>query len=1006
MPRSRLFKTVVLSCLVAVSCAIGVGTASAASLPTGTTALLSGGQSLFDALPAPVGEAMTSRSSVSANGRFVAFTSQSDALIDGDDDRVQNVYVKDAATGEVTLASRATGTNGQPARDDCYEAALSDNGSRVAFVCNGPLDPADTNGISDIYVRDLAAGVTFLVSRASGLGPVSDRSSYEPAISGTGEYVAFSTGATNLGDPDSRNYLRVYRRRIGGGDQTILVSRKAASLGGTPDYGSQPSISDDGNRIAYASYAAMIGTFDSNNTNDVYVYEVSTGLLTLASRASLTGPIGNDQSQMPSISGNGAFVAFESQARNLSGADTDSAQDIYRRTLSGGSDTVLISINAAGAKSGGSYQPSIDTSGNVVGFVTGRSTPPLDPADADGDLDGFVKNVSANQIQLVSRADGAAGPSGDGPTHRLAVSGDGGKVAFAQLGVTADADPRRTGVFLRDTGAGRTLSVARPDGDAPFRNQGGRTSGAAMSADGRYVAFLSEAPALGLPDGVLEGIFVRDRVTGDVVLASRDDLDTPFRTALERPSISADGRRVAFTAARPADDQPEVHVRDLETGRTFLASRPDGNGVAQANNGSADPVLDADGSRVAFSSNASNLNADDTDSFDDVFVRDLDSDRTILVSRADGLAGAKSNSYSDRPDLNADGTRVTFITEATNLGDGDTDTVLDVHLRDIDAGTTRLVSAAPGGPKINEGADSASIDASGTRIAFAARATNLLGATSPYTKVFVRDLAADTLVLASRADGADGAIADQGATTALISPDGGYVAFESTATNLVPGLAVDVQQQAYRRDLAAATTQLVSRRSGPDGAISAQRVRARDISDRGGCVTFTTRDGLVGQPANDYTQAYVRALRADCAAADPQPGDGGTAAVDDGGSSQSGPDVARDTLAPVLSDARLARRRFRVARAATALAAAAKRGTTLRFRSSEAGTLSVVVRRGSRRVGKLSRRIRAGRGRVALSGRLGRRALRPGRYRLVLTARDEAGNRSRAIGLRFRILPR
>ena len=122
--------------------------------------------------------------------------------------------------------------------------------------------------------------------------------------------------------------------------------------------------------------------------------------------------------------------------------------------------------------------------------------------------------------------------------------------------------------------------------------------------------------------------------------------------------------------------------------------------------------------------------------------------------------------------------------------------------------------------------------------------------------------------------------------------------------------------------------------------------------------------------------------------------------------------VARDTTAPVVSRARLSRRRFRVGRARTPLAAKARRGTLLRFRSSEAGTakltFSRVVRTRKRtrliRAGSLTRRIRVGSVRIALSGRLGRRPLRAGRYRLTLQVRDAAANRSRAVRLNFRVL--
>ena len=155
-------------------------------------------------------------------------------------------------------------------------------------------------------------------------------------------------------------------------------------------------------------------------------------------------------------------------------------------------------------------------------------------------------------------------------------------------------------VVLRElNGARHTDPVSRPAGTGPFVSGGGFANGGALSADGRYAAFGSYAPALGLPDGVESAIFVRDRVTGEVTLASRADgpSGAPFQVADEQPAISADGRRVAFTVGDGQDRG--IWVRDIAAGRTFLASRADGPSGEAANAESRYPALDADGSRVA-----------------------------------------------------------------------------------------------------------------------------------------------------------------------------------------------------------------------------------------------------------------------------------------------------------------------------------------------------------------------------------------------------------------------
>ena len=205
------------------------------------------------------------------------------------------------------------------------------------------------------------------------------------------------------------------------------------------------------------------------------------------------------------------------------------------------------------------------------------------------------------------------------------------------------------------------------------------------------------------------------------------------------------------------------------------------------------------------------------------------------------------------------------------------------------------------------------------------------------------------------------------------------------------------------RDLSAGRTELVSRESGADGTAAAGGAFPSGVSAGAGCVSFASEDALVGDDS-DYSQVYMRVRRADCGSGLPE---------------------GRDTTAPVLSGARLSRRRFRVGRARTPLAAKLRRGTVLRFRSTEAGTASLsfarivrarhahgrsgraVAGRKARtrvlRVGRLTRTIGAGPSRVALSGRVGRRAMPAGRYRLTLQVRDAAGNLSRPVRLKFRL---
>ena len=369
----------VIACLALFQAAA----ASAATLPEeNEPAILSGNTLLSAPLPAPVTSSETKSSAVSQNGRFVAFQSQSDGLYDGDDDRVSNVYVRDRVSGAIILASRATGKDGEPSHSYCYQPAMSDDGSRVAFTCDGPLDPADTNApASDVYVRGLSSSTTHLVSRASGAGAVGNRASSSPSMSDTGEFVAFESESTNLDPSATTDRSRIYRRQIDFGAATVLVSRRTGA-DGAPAEGHEPSIADDGSRIAFTSDPLeAIDAADTNSFADVYVRDMAAATTVLASRADGAGDVGNRTSKAPAIAGNGASVAFESSANQFDNDnDSDASPDIYRRALTA-KTTALVSINAAGQKGITSTRPSIDDSGDVVAFVS--SATELDPDDTD-----------------------------------------------------------------------------------------------------------------------------------------------------------------------------------------------------------------------------------------------------------------------------------------------------------------------------------------------------------------------------------------------------------------------------------------------------------------------------------------------------------------------------------------------------------------------------------------------------------------------------------------------
>jgi Tol biopolymer transport system component len=282
------------------------------------------------------------------------------------------------------------------------------------------------------------------------------------------------------------------------------------------------------------------------------------------------------------------------------------------------------------------------------------------------------------------------------------------------------------------------------------------------------------------------------------------------------PAISGGGRSVAFhsnaTNLVPGDtnDTFDVFVRDRGTGMTRRVSV--GPGGAQADEPSADPALSRDGRFVAFGSDAANLVPGDTNGTGDIFVRDRQAGTTRRVSVGPG--GAQANGFSSAPTISADGRFVGFHSFASNLVPGDTNGTGDVFVRNRQTGATRRVSVGLGGAQGNGFSGNAAISADGRFVAFQSSATNLVpGGTNGQPQVFVRDRQAGTTWMVSVGPG--GVQGDESSGAPALSADGRFIAFESFARNLVSG-DTNFTSDVFIRDREAGTTRRVS--VGPGGA--------------------------------------------------------------------------------------------------------------------------------------------------------------------------------------------
>jgi LPXTG-site transpeptidase (sortase) family protein len=311
-----------------------------------------------------------------------------------------------------------------------------------------------------------------------------------------------------------------------------------------------------------------------------------------------------------------------------------------------------------------------------------------------------------------------------------------------------------------------------------------------ISADGRYVAF--ESAASNLVAGDTNGsrdIFVRDITTNETTLVSVGLSGAQADGDSYWPSISADGRYVAFYSfagnlvTGDTFGTWDIFIRDRTSNTTTLVSVSTSG--AEANNSSYRPSISADGRYVAFDSLASNLISGDTNSTYDIFVRDTTANTTTRISV--GPADVEGNGISLNASISADGRHVVLTSNATNLVTGDTNSAYDIFMRDIDAGTTTRVSVNSSGVQGNNGDQSiSSISTNGRYVAFYSPATNLVvGDTNDRYDIFVRDTVEETTRLLSfNSNGDQG---DNYSFKPSITPDGRYVAFSSVASNMVSG---------------------------------------------------------------------------------------------------------------------------------------------------------------------------------------------------------------------------
>jgi hypothetical protein len=389
----------------------------------------------------------------------------------------------------------------------------------------------------------------------------------------------------------------------------------------------------------------------------------------------------------------------------------------------------------------------------------------------------LVTTVGAQSTTLISGAT-------SGAAYGAALSADASHVAYYHPDYSG---PNWTWqISVVDVQSGVATLVSASAAGVPGNNHSLFPS---ISSDGRYVAFNSSASDLVLNDTYSgTDVFVRDVQTASTVLVSLSSQGAHGDDESSWPSISGNGRFVAFQSAAatlvPNDmnAHQDIFVRDLQLGTTVCASI--GITGGPANGISEYPAISADGRFVAFQSIADDLVPNDTNGSLDVFVRDVQGAITTRVSVS--TASQQGNGSSQYPSISGTGQFVAFQSNAFNLVPSDSNGWDDVFVRDLVNGTTTLISVSATGAQGSFPSAWPSISGDGRFVAFQSSAPNLVpNDSNGTTDTFVRDTQSSVVVRASVST--VDAQANSSSDRCSISMDGRYVAFASSASNLVPG---------------------------------------------------------------------------------------------------------------------------------------------------------------------------------------------------------------------------
>jgi len=458
----------------------------------------------------------------------------------------ENVFARNLRTGETTLVSI---TPSGTAGYDSGQPAISGDGRFVAFVSGSrELVPEFADQQGGAFLRDLVEGTTWKVSLSTP-SEEPNRASYWPSLSEDGRFVSFTSWASNFveGDRNGKPDIFVYDRQTGG------MIRASVSGAGAEGNGTclESSLSANGRFVAFTSEASNLVEDDRNGQPDVFVHDRLLRSMERVSVSSL-GEEGNGKSSLPRLSGDGRLVVFVSEADNLVPGDTNRTGDVFvRDRIEGRTWRANVTREGLEEPSGAFDRPGISTSGRYISFLSnGRVLGvPWSDAPEQNAPQAFRLDTATGAIALATMS--AEGKVGDGTTWRHALSAGGGHLVCYTHARNLNPPWNTFGVMVAHLQSGTVESAAVTPGGTPFETS---AECMAISGDGRFAVFPSGSTELVPGDTNGKGdVFLRDLVGGSTMRLSithdGSELDGDCANDRDGIAMSADGRCVAFQSA-------------------------------------------------------------------------------------------------------------------------------------------------------------------------------------------------------------------------------------------------------------------------------------------------------------------------------------------------------------------------------------------------------------------------------------------------------------------------